>query len=487
MKKIIKIKIIILIILGLFVPVLYYSNLSAANTTPGNIYLQVEQNGEAWYVHPITEERFYLGRPDDAWSLLREQGVGISNQNLKKIPIGLLGFEMIDTDEDGLSDYLENSLGMNQLLKDSDSDGFDDYSEVKNAYNPLGTGVMPIDYNFSQRYLGYIFLQVEAHGEAWYVNPKDAKRYYLGQKEDAFAIMRSLGIGIKDVDLEQINLSASSKEAPEIKIPSKTEVETEVEIVNGVDLRQLEFLTMELVNHERLQAGFKAVSWNKELALVAREHSENLADENIAFTGFNKACDFPIIHHEGVAFGPYNSDRIKARGIYYYDKTGENIALVSAGNFTVKFLEGDSVQAELENCSSARTSQDNNYEHRLDKEEDVIDKIDVIKNELRARANLYNTYSEVEVAEVSWHSGLALAEESVKGWMDSPGHRENILNSDYDEAGVGAAYVNGYMIVSQIFIKRAHCGYLDGSCCVETGYLPYCYVPLSCNNNICGE
>lgn len=483
MKKIIKVEISVLFIFGLFIPLLCYNNLPVFASSAGNIYLQIEEKGEAWYVSPITEERFYLGRPDNAWNLLRDKGVGISNHDLKKIPIGLLDFEIIDTDKDGLSDYLENSLGTNHLLKDTDQDGFDDYSEVKSAYNPLGAGVMPINYNFAQAHLGYIFLQVEAHGEAWYVNPSNAKRYYLGQEEDAFAIMRSLGIGIKNIDLERISLSEDSQESREVEEFNQVEAET----VNNVNLRQLEFLTMELVNRERLKAGLKSVSWNKDLATVAQEHSQNLAEENTLFTGYDKACDFPIIHHEGIDFGHYNSDRMRSRGIYYYAKTGENIALVSAGNFTVKFLEGDPAQNELEECYTVRFKQDKTYEEKLEQAEEADAKINIIKDEIELRKELYNLYSELELADIYWRTGLELAEESVKGWMNSSGHRENILSPDYDEAGIGAAYVNGYIIISQTFIKRANCGYLSGPCCEKIGYLPYCYVPLSCSDGVCGE
>lgn len=37
-------------------------------------------------------------------------------------------------------------------------------------------------------------------------------------------------------------------------------------------------------------------------------------------------------------------------------------------------------------------------------------------------------------------AGYTTPEEAVKGWMNSQGHRENILNSDYTEIGVGYAY-----------------------------------------------
>ncbi len=50
-----------------------------------------------------------------------------------------------------------------------------------------------------------------------------------------------------------------------------------------------------------------------------------------------------------------------------------------------------------------------------------------------------------------------VAEESVRGWMQSQGHRENILNDRVEEAGVGIYKVNGrnQYYITQNFIKRA--------------------------------
>ena len=39
--------------------------------------------------------------------------------------------------------------------------------------------------------------------------------------------------------------------------------------------------------------------------------------------------------------------------------------------------------------------------------------------------------------------GYVTAQAAVDAWMDSPGHRANILNANFDEAGVGYA-VGGY-------------------------------------------
>lgn len=60
---------------------------SLAQTLSGKILLQVEENGEAWYVFPDTNERYFLGRPADAFRVMRDLGLGISTDNLISIPI----------------------------------------------------------------------------------------------------------------------------------------------------------------------------------------------------------------------------------------------------------------------------------------------------------------------------------------------------------------------------------------------------------------
>lgn len=120
----------------------------------GQILLQVESHGEAWYVDPVLRLRNYMGRPDDAFSLMRSKGLGITNAKLQTIP----------------------------------------------ESTSSATGDMAL----RQRLSGRILLQVEENGEAWYVWPKNLRRYYLGRPADAFAIMRQLGLGITNSNLAQI-------------------------------------------------------------------------------------------------------------------------------------------------------------------------------------------------------------------------------------------------------------------------------------------
>ncbi|MBI4250375.1 hypothetical protein HY622_02195 [Candidatus Uhrbacteria bacterium] len=123
--------------------------LSLSTKLKGRILLDVRQKGEAWYVNPKNEQRYFLGRPADAFQVMRQLGLGITNADLEKIPQG---------DEEGAS--------------------------------PLAT-----------RLAGRILLQVESNGEAWYVHPTTFKRYFLARPADAFRVMRELGLGITHENL----------------------------------------------------------------------------------------------------------------------------------------------------------------------------------------------------------------------------------------------------------------------------------------------
>ena len=61
-----------------------------------------------------------------------------------------------------------------------------------------------IDLKLVNRFKGQILLQVQQHGEAWYLNPDDGKRYYMKDGATAYEMMRKFGKGMADADLEKI-------------------------------------------------------------------------------------------------------------------------------------------------------------------------------------------------------------------------------------------------------------------------------------------
>jgi hypothetical protein len=182
------------------------ANLSFEQNLSGKILLQAQSHGEAWYINPSDQKKYLLGKPDDAFNIMKLFSIGITNKNLMKIPIGLTETNALDNDDDndGLPNDLEKALGTDPAKTDSDNDGYDDKTEITNNYNPAGRGKMPIDLNFLKKNSGKIFLQVESRGECWYVNPTDNRRYFLSKPREALTIMSKLGQGISDNDLEKI-------------------------------------------------------------------------------------------------------------------------------------------------------------------------------------------------------------------------------------------------------------------------------------------
>ncbi len=201
-------KLLILIIISIGILSFSYNVIKAETISErlgGKILLQVENNGEAWYVKPSDGKRIYMADGEVAYNMMRDLGLGITNNDLAKIPIGIEDrFECLDTDNDGLCNKLEEGLGTDINNSDSDGDGYNDGLEVKNGYNPLGSNKLTYDNSLINNLKGKILLQVESRGEAWYVNPDDNKRYYMTDGDAAYQIMKFLSLGISNIDLEKI-------------------------------------------------------------------------------------------------------------------------------------------------------------------------------------------------------------------------------------------------------------------------------------------
>ncbi len=122
------------------------------NKIKGRILLQVESHGEAWYVNPKDEKKYYMANGDEAYNIMRNLGVGITNKDLEKIKS---------------------------------------------------------DKNFAKKHSGKIFLQVEAHGEAYYID-SEGNEHYLKNGEAAYDIMRELGLGITNNDIRKIDIGETN-------------------------------------------------------------------------------------------------------------------------------------------------------------------------------------------------------------------------------------------------------------------------------------
>ncbi len=221
----------------------------------GRILLQVEDHGEAWYINPTNNERIFLNRPKDAFEIMRNLGVGITNDDLEKIPVSLHILSGKDTDLNGLPDDLEISLGTDINKGDYDNDGYSDYSEIEGGYDPKQSGKLPIDESFTKKHAGKIFIQTERNGEAWYLNPVNNQRYFLGRPLDAFNIMRQLGLGISNSNLEKIAITNEQQNIEEpIEKPIEKPVEDPIEEPEKNNISKKEFSDFYLAKETELIA-----------------------------------------------------------------------------------------------------------------------------------------------------------------------------------------------------------------------------------------
>jgi uncharacterized protein YkwD len=348
--------------------------------------------------------------------------------------------------------------------------------DALNAVKKLALGVTKNDVASFQakipaRLLGKVVMAVDDAGKAYYLNPRDSKVYYLGSPANMLAVMKRVGTGIRSTDLDKILIAKSSQ------LPNRSTAAP----LNPKYL-EMEKIIQELVNDEREKNGLKRLKWNDELAVVARRHSQDQADENANLINPKKLCSYPFIHHEGIEVGLYHSDRLAYYKVYYQSASAENIALIPESresSYRAAGIVPMDCQAEVNELNKT-------YEEDVKLLKTDAEKINRVKQEIISRANLTSKAPDIQVVENFNSTFEQIEQQAVKGWMNSPGHRKNILNGEYDEAGMGVANTNGYFIITQVFIKRAECGYKGGACCQKAGYYPFCYLPWGCDdNNIC--
>lgn len=118
------------------------------NKMKGKIFIQVEGRGEAWYVNTKDGSRYFLGKPKDAFVIMKKFAMGVNHKFVT--------------------------------------------SRAKKTYEA--------------KYRGKIILDVEDKGKAYYIDIKNGKAYSLGSPANAFAVIRKRGAGIANKNLTKIKI-----------------------------------------------------------------------------------------------------------------------------------------------------------------------------------------------------------------------------------------------------------------------------------------
>jgi uncharacterized protein YkwD len=164
--------------------------------------------------------------------------------------------------------------------------------------------------------------------------------------------------------------------------------------VQGLNINEIEHQILSLTNNERSNNGVAPLIWDDRLALVARDHSEDMA-QNSYIDHINLQGEDPTARAIRHGYSVHK----EIGGGWYSEGIGENIAEMPTGRV---MLTCPSEDAYVQN------------------------------------------------------SAFGVANAMMDAWMNhdncqADGHRKNILNSQYSHIGIGVAYDGTYYIATQDF------------------------------------
>lgn len=199
----------------------------------------------------------------------------------------------------------------------------------------LGLGISNKDFDsFSEkapsRLSGKILIKVEDNGKAFYVNPIDLRMHYLGKPEDAFKIMRELGLGISDTDLREINVSEKDLDLIVRQLPDLYDLESsKIEIkdlITGVV--KIDCFTGESGGHVK-GSGFLMKEYN---SVSKKDNYIVITNQHVVESLVYNECRATVINNDNLSLGTY------VFGLYLRWKYN-NDSDVTFSNIDKKFVE----------------------------------------------------------------------------------------------------------------------------------------------------
>jgi uncharacterized protein YkwD len=154
-----------------------------------------------------------------------------------------------------------------------------------------------------------------------------------------------------------------------------------------ISISKLEKRIHALINNERKKHGLAALAWSSRLSEIAARHSKDMATRRY--------------------FSHYSPEE---RDFAYRYKAGGYSCEVRVGNVAY--------------CGGENIFRNNLYNRIL----------------IRGGEQFYD-----------WNSLERIAETTVEGWMNSPGHRKNILTPHFRSEGIGVSISDGRVFITQNF------------------------------------
>ncbi len=217
-----------------------------------------------------------------------------------------------------------------------------------------------------------------------------------------------------------------------------------IESKPNYDLSQLAALIHDKINYERIQRGLGQLSYNLQLSQIAKAHSEDQTKDNLWSTDIDKPCSYIFIRHQGSEDANSSlGDRLKSASIPFREAR-ENIAGIGVSQHLTYRRNTDQGAIICQEFIPAPIP-----DHATSDEAQSI-----IRSNTALSKEVFQPIPPVIWVNREWLEIHEIASQSVTGWMNSPGHKENILAPNITETGIGTAMINEYAIITQVFIKR---------------------------------
>jgi len=197
-----------------------------------------------------------------------------------------------------------------------------------------------------------------------------------------------------------------------------------------------------LVNQKRREAGLSEIIWDESIAKIAIEHGLDQARDNTETTNPDLLCQYPLIRHEGFSFGFTLGYRLRARNTSFRS-AAENLAIMPLTKNLI-FQHPRNNPPPL--CPVVDTVKpiNDSQEAKTSAHQETL------RASLRAVQGLYP----INWVNREWKTADELAKSVVEGWMNSEGHRRNILTPALNFGGVGVVEVNNHIILVHKFVGR---------------------------------
>lgn len=189
----------------------------------------------------------------------------------------LKGYFLIQVEDHGQVWYITPDSGEKILVENSDI-----AFEILEKY---GLGIKSeklaeyLDSSFPGNFKAKIFLDVENNGEAYYVNPIDMKGWYLDNKDNIINIIGGFALGISNENLSKIDSSNNGDNKETNNEDSELMVKTyKPELMRN--FTRIINVEGEVLNTEGLKIYEKGILWGRKENLTLDNNKGKIEDEN---------------------------------------------------------------------------------------------------------------------------------------------------------------------------------------------------------------